>query len=207
MIRNSAFKLNTNKYDQWFDINSAAYHSEIKAFQKLGISGKAIEIGIGTGKFAVPLGIRTGVEPTSQMYQKAAAQGLDIIAGTAENLPILSDTYDWAVMITTICFVNDPQKSAREMHRILKEGGRCAVGFVDKDTPLGAKYLAKKDKSDFYKEAVFYSASDVEDIIVKAGFTEITAWQTLFDPSMSETEEPQEGFGRGGFAVISGKKA
>lgn len=206
MLRNKAFLNNTDKYDDWFDRNTGAYKSEVKAFSMLNIGGKAVEIGAGTGKFAEPLGIKLGVEPTGRMYEKALALGIDIVEGVAEALPLRSSYFDWAVMVTTICFVNDPSKSMSEAFRILKSGGGCAIGLVDKDTVLGRKYLEKKDSSDFYREAVFYSSEDVISCLTRAGFTRIGAYQTLTGKDINAVEEPLEGYGRGGFAVIYGFK-
>lgn len=205
MIKNSAFINNTDRYDDWFEKNHVAYLSELKAFEKLGISGKSIEIGVGTGKFAKPLEIDIGIEPTSQMYKRT--EGIDIIEGVAENLPLLNESFDWVIMVTTICFVNDHKKAMSEMHRILKQGGKCAIGLVDKDTELGAVYLAKKDKSEFYKEATFFSSEDVIDCMTGAGFRNIGAYQTLTSMNITAPEEPYEGYGKGGFAVIYGEKS
>jgi ubiquinone/menaquinone biosynthesis C-methylase UbiE len=206
MLRNKAFINNTNRYDDWFERNSTAYACELKAFEKLGIKGLSVEIGVGTGKFAEPLGITLGVEPTPQMFHKAKELGIDIIQGIAEELPLSSDTFDWVMMVTTICFVTDPEKAMAEMFRITKHGGRCAIGLVDKDTELGGMYLAKKDKSDFYKEATFYSAEEVIRCMTKAGYANIGAYQTLTGTSVKDIEEPLKGHGKGGFVVIYGEK-
>lgn len=205
MLRNKAFIQNTDRYDEWFDRNSIAYECELKAFHKLNITGKSIEIGVGTGKFAKPLGIKLGIEPTPQMFVKAKELGIDIIQGTAEDLPLISDTFDWVMMVTTICFVTDPKKTMTEMFRINKPGGKCAIGLVDKDTELGRMYL-EKDKSDFYKEATFYSSEEVIACMKGAGYVNINAYQTLTDTSVSKVQEPVEGYGKGGFVVIYGEK-
>ncbi|PLX69485.1 MAG: SAM-dependent methyltransferase [Denitrovibrio sp.] len=206
MLKNKAFRTNTEKYDAWFDKYCIAYDSELKAMKALGISGKTVEIGIGTGKFAKPLGINLGIEPTKEMYIKAIELGIDVIEGTAESLPLRSYVFDWVVMVTTICFVTDPAQSLKEISRILKKGGRCAIGLVDKDTELGRMYIAKKDKSEFYQEATFYSATEIINLLKNEGFQEIISWQTLTDTTLTTHEEPIEGYGQGGFVVISGKK-
>ncbi len=205
-IRNNAFRRNTEKYDEWFERNLYAYESELLLLQSLNMHGRMIEIGVGTGKFAFPLGIKLGVEPTEQMYKKAVELGIDTICAVAENLPLRSDTFDWVLMVTTICFVNDPQRACDEMFRILNKGGHIAVAFVDKNTDLGAKYLAKKSESVFYQEAEFYSTEDIIRIMKKAGFTDIRTYQTLTDSSLSYAEQPSEGYGKGGFAAVTGMK-
>jgi len=206
MLKNKAFKQHTEKYDDWFDKNSNAYLCELKTFETLNIQGNSIEIGIGTGKFAAPLRIPIGVEPTSQMYEKSIELGIDIIEAVAEALPLRSRHFDWVVMVTTICFVSDPAKSMSEMHRVLKSGGKCAIGLVDRETELGRVYLDKKDKSDFYKEATFFSSEEVIKLLNDAGFVDIKAIQTLTDITMTSVEEPTAGYGKGGFVVIYGVK-
>ena len=43
-----------------------------------------IEIGVGTGRFAVPLGIRWGMDPSIRMVKMAKARGLQVVAARAE---------------------------------------------------------------------------------------------------------------------------
>jgi len=206
MLKNKAFISQTEEYDRWFDKNANAYESELLAFKELKIDGDSIEIGVGTGKFAHPLGIKLGIEPTKEMYERALELGISVIEARAEALPIPSDKFDWAIMITTICFVTDPAKSLSEAHRILKKGGKLAIGLVDKDTKLGKLYLAKKDKSQFYKEATFFSSKDIINLMTEAGFRNIQSLQTLKDVTLSSVETPEEGYGEGGFVAIWGEK-
>ena len=205
-IRNDAFKRHTEQYEEWFDKNLYAYESELMLLKDLNIRGKSVEIGVGTGKFAFPLGIKLGVEPTEEMYKKAVEIGIDTACGVAEELPLRSDTFDWVLMVTTICFVNDPQKASDEMFRILKKGGHVAVAYVDRDTELGAVYLAKKDRNVFYREAKFYCTQDIINILEESGFKDIKTYQTLTDTSMSSIEQPRTGHGKGGFAAVTAVK-
>ena len=46
-----------------------------------------IEIGVGTGRFAAPLGIKVGVDPSMTMLTYAAKRGVLGLQGTAEALP------------------------------------------------------------------------------------------------------------------------
>jgi hypothetical protein len=50
-------------------------------------SGTGVEIGVGTGRFAEPLGIRVGVEPSKAMRQVAQKRGIEVIDGVAQVLP------------------------------------------------------------------------------------------------------------------------
>jgi ubiquinone/menaquinone biosynthesis C-methylase UbiE len=67
------------KYDQWFDENRHAYETELLALKKfVPKAGNGLEIGVGTGRFAVPLGIRVGVEPAKAMAEVARKRGIEV---------------------------------------------------------------------------------------------------------------------------------
>lgn len=49
-------------YDRWFEEYRYAYLSELEAVKYLIPEGKGIEVGVDSGRFAEPLGIKLGVE-------------------------------------------------------------------------------------------------------------------------------------------------
>ncbi len=203
------FDTNTKAYEEWFENNKHVYLSEIEALKKaLPKQGKGIEIGVGSGRFALPLGIGIGVEPSKQMAQISKQKGIDVLYGIAENLPVSDNSFDFALMAVTICFVNDPLKSLKECYRILKPNGKVIVGIVDADTELGKVYLEKKKDSVFYKHARFFSSKQIIDLLEVAGFTFREAYQVLFGNyrAINAVQEPKEGFGEGGFSVLVGEK-
>ena len=145
MARSGPFDNYYQLYEKWFEDNRFAYLSEIKAVKHFIPSGKkGIEIGSGSGRFALPLGIGIGIEPSLKMQDLAISRGMRVINGVAENLSIMNGVFDFALMVTTICFLDDIERAFQEVHRILKPGGLFITGFVDKDTPLGKLYSKKK---------------------------------------------------------------
>lgn len=59
------FEKYTDRYDSWFDRHKAVYESELMALSELLVhTGTGMEVGVGTGRFAVPLGIKTGIDPS-----------------------------------------------------------------------------------------------------------------------------------------------
>ena len=97
------FELYSDEYDAWFDDNPAVYRAELATVrQLLPASGEGVEIGVGSGKFAGPLGIRLGVEPSPVMAAKAQALGITVIPGVAEALPLNDTAFDYALMVTAI---------------------------------------------------------------------------------------------------------
>ncbi|MCD6187368.1 MAG: class I SAM-dependent methyltransferase [Desulfuromusa sp.] len=206
MPKVDAFEKYSDAYDDWFEKNREAYEVELKAVQQLLPVGdvQGMEIGVGSGKFAVPLGIKIGVEPSEQMAVKAKQLGIEVHSGVAEELPFSADRFDFVLMVTTICFVDDIVQSFREALRVLISGGCILVGFVDMESELGQKYLQNRHKSKFYQQATFFSTREVLDHLETAGFGATEIKQTLIPGDTEKTV--LDGFGEGAFVVIKAVK-
>ncbi len=206
MPRIDAFESHSDAYDDWFDKNSAAYAAELKAVRELlpAPPARGMEVGVGSGKFAAPLGIALGVEPSPQMAAKAQALGIEVHPGVAEALPFSAEQFDFVLMVTTICFVDDVVQSFREALRVLVPGGAIIVGFVDVESELGQKYLQNRHKSRFYQQATFFSTQQVLDHLQAAGFGQTDVKQTLIPGDTRQTV--RDGFGEGAFVVIKAVK-
>jgi len=200
------FEKYSDVYDEWFEKHDGVYNAEIEAIRQLIPSpeAKGVEIGVGSGKFAVPLGIKIGVEPSKKMAIKAEKREISVYPGVAEDLPFSDGEFDFVLMVTTICFVDDISRSFREALRVLKSGGCVIVGFVDKESELGRHYLAKRNKSKFYKEATFFSTQEVLRYLKEAGFGAVKIKQTLIPRESQETI--LNGYGKGAFVVIRSVK-
>ena len=147
------------------------YVSELLALRPfMPWEGLGLEIGVGSGRFAAPLGVQVGVDPSPAMLAHAAARGLKVIGGVAEKLPFADSSFDHALVVTAICFVDSPAGMLAEARRVLKPSGRLVLGFIDKESALGRNYLLHQAESVFYREATFYSADEVARLLVEAGF-------------------------------------
>jgi SAM-dependent methyltransferase len=203
------FEEAAQEYDAWFDRNRAVYESEIMALQRfLPPPQGGLEIGVGTGRFAVPLGIEVGLEPAATMADLARRRGIMVIRGVAEALPFRSGSFDSVVMVTVICFLRDPFLSLTEAARVLKPGGQIIIGMIDKDSPLGQRYDAHKSESKFYRQAHFYPVSRVLDWLALLPFRGMQTCQTLFKDlrDLTGLEPVRDGHGAGGFAVIAAER-
>jgi SAM-dependent methyltransferase len=208
MARSEPFEQHAVRYEAWFEHHDAAYVSELLALRPfVPMQGKGLEIGVGSARFAAPLGVRVGIDPSPAMLDFARARGIDVVEGTAEALPFAGDSFDHALVVTTICFVDSPAQMLAQARRTLKPAGRLVIGFIDRESPLGQDYLAHRTESVFYREASFYSAAEVEHLLRAAGFS-ITDWaQTLARPlaETREIEAVRPGRGRCAFVVVSAR--
>lgn len=208
MPKIEAFEKFSQAYEAWFSEYPNLYDAEIEAIKKkLPHFKNGIEIGVGSGQFAVPLGIMTGVEPSAKMAEIAKSKGIKVIEGIAEDLPIENETFDFALMVTTICFVDDPLLSLQNIYRILKADSYVIIGFVDKDSILGQQYEKNRLNSRFYREARFFSTNEVIGLLKKAGFYEIVCTQTLFGKDLEHMNTAvKDGYGEGAFVVLRARK-
>jgi SAM-dependent methyltransferase len=196
------FDQHYDEYEQWFVENRYVYLSEIAAIRHfLPITGLGMEIGVGSGQFARPLKIPFGIDPSENMLKLVQQKGIIILKGVAEYLPFKNNIFDFALMVTTICFVNTAFQEAR---RILKSDGTFIIGLVDRNSPLGRIYLAKKQENVFYRLATFYSTAEIISLLEQNEFNNIQTVQTIFG-NLTEIKAVQSfknRYGEGGFVVI-----
>jgi len=209
MPKTGPFDLHSDQYEDWFVRNQFVFQSELNALRKvIPPEGKGIEIGVGSGIFAEPLGIREGVEPSAVMRNRAREKNIRVLEGVAEDLPCADESFDFALMVTTICFVDDPGRSLHEANRILKDSGTLIIGFVDKNSPVGKKYLEHREESVFYKDAIFYGTEELIGILKETGFEIGEICQTVFEEldHVRNVQQPLKGYGKGSFVVIQAIK-
>ena len=95
--------------------------------------GRVLEIGIGSG-LNLPLypdavDHVVGVDPSPELLSLAGAASrsdvreVELIKGTAENLPLEDRSVDCVVTSWTLCSVADPRQALSEVRRVLKPGG------------------------------------------------------------------------------------
>lgn len=204
-----SFEKNVDRYEAWFDRNRVAYESELEALRVLlPESGEGLEVGVGTGRFTVPLGIRVGVDPSSAMGKVAMERGIEVRYGVGENLPCEDSSFDFMLLVTTICFLDDVPAALGEAYRVLTSGGYILVGFIDRESQLGKVYKRRKQDSEFYRDAAFLSVNEVVHHLKQAGFRDFVFRQTIFQNSekMKEADPVRSGYGEGSFVVVRAKK-
>ncbi len=205
----AVFDSHAGDYDAWFDRHPAVYASELAALRPgRGHDGLWVEVGAGTGRFAGPLDIALGIEPSAAMAERARARGLALVRGRGERLPLRGGCADGVLFVTTLCFLDDIDAAFGEAARVLRPGGRLLAGFIDRGSPLGADYLRRQADHPYYRFAHFHDATDIAARLARTGLEEQGRWQTLFrNPAEIGRPEPvRPGSGEGGFVVIAADK-
>ena len=209
MPRVESFEKNVDRYEAWFDRNRAAYESELEALRALHPErGEGLEVGVGTGRFAAPLGVRVGIDPAKAMGKIAMERGIEVRYGVGENLPCEDSSFDFVLLVTTICFLDDVPAAFEEAYRVLKSGGCILVGFIDRESSLGKVYEQRKQDNEFYQDATFLSVSEVVRHLKQAGFRGLVFRQTIFQnpTEMKQADPVRSGHGEGSFVVVRAKK-
>jgi len=135
------FEEHAEQYDKWFEDNAQVYEQEVQAVAEmlpyLDAYPRRLEVGIGTGRFASPLGFEMGIDPAVEMLNIAKQRGLTVFRGVGEYLPFTPKSFDIVLMVTTLCFLQDVNKALNEIRRILRLRGKLVIGYIDGDSVLG----------------------------------------------------------------------
>ena len=168
------FDTSAERYDRWYDDHRATYLRELQIIRRaIGAEDVALEIGVGTGRFAEPLGIRLGLDPSLPMLKIARTSGIDAIRGMAEALPIRDNSLRSILVMTSLCYFDDPSLALREIARVLAPGGKVVIGFLGRGGETAGKYLKTREKGRFLAYATLYTPGEVISMLAGAGLTEI----------------------------------
>lgn len=180
-----AFDAMTEAYDRWYDTpeGKAIFQAELKCLRSLHEKwpGRWLEVGVGTGRFACPLGIVEGIDPSRRMLDVATGRGITTHVGMAENLPFPERCFDGVLMALTLCFVANAALAIQECRRILRPGGALLLGVVPADSPWGREYLDKASKGHpVYALAHFRTPAEIVRLAEDTRFALADAASTLF---------------------------
>ena len=103
-----------------------------------GAPGRRLaDIGGGTGNYARALRDEgwnpVVIDREPAMLARAAAKGLDTLAGDAQQLPLDDESIDAAMLVSMLHHVEDPSLALAEARRILRPGGRLAVMVLTRE--------------------------------------------------------------------------
>jgi ubiquinone/menaquinone biosynthesis C-methylase UbiE len=209
------FELYADSYDKWFQEHSPIFESESRLLEAMDISGRILDIGVGSGVFADAIGKRSsvpiiGIDPSWQMLGIATRRHVDAIQAVGEYLPFVDDVFDCVMMINTLSFLSEPHVVILECLRILKaECGTIVICEVPSESSWGRYYKEKRmKKKRFFRHSQFYSVSDLCNILTSLDMHIVETKGTLsYRPNEREiVENPQAGDESQGFVCVKATK-
>jgi len=172
LVPQDVFEEYADDYDRWFDDHHDEYLAELARIRRVLPlpDSRAIEVGVGSGRFAGPLGIGLGIEPSRALGRMARQRGIEIVRGRAEALPFKDRSCSSVLMVTVICYLDNPAKAIQEMQRVLLPQGTLAIGFIEREGRIARRYLEEKGKHRFLSRARFSSRDEVLGYLSDTGF-------------------------------------
>jgi SAM-dependent methyltransferase len=184
-------------YEKWLknDRTRAAFglESQLMVDMLKPLRGESLlDIGCGTGSSLLPfveLGLEaTGLDASPYMLDIALQKlenRVDLYRGVAEDLPFEDNSFNHAIMVTTLEFVNDPKKAIEEACRVTKD--RLFLGVLNR---YAFKGLERRLKGIFshtiYNHAKFFSIWELKQLLHSIAGDIPIAWRTIYQlPSIS----------------------
>ena len=169
------FEDHAGDYDRWFDEHGAVYDAQVRMLQDaVPRTGCGLEMGVGSGRFAVPLGIMYGIDPSRELLKMAKGRGIEVMIGEGEHLPYRASVFDYVLIMTVICFLDDTRAVFHEVYRVLRPGGILVVGFIEEGGEIQRKYQHKSTKERFLRFAKFRTVDEVDRFFKDAGFAQVS---------------------------------
>jgi ubiquinone/menaquinone biosynthesis C-methylase UbiE len=222
------------KYDSWFQRNEAVLQSEVLLIRHfLAEPGRALSVGCGSGLFEQILRerhgivIEEGVEPAESMAAIARKRGMQVQIGVAEKLPCPDGQYDTVIMNGIPSYVQDLHGTFAEGYRVLRSGGRIVVADVPAESSYALLYRLAAVKGtwqdpgfegvapahpypvEFASGAHWRPTPLKARLLEEVGFRDLRYAQTLTRHPVytnDSVEEPSEGYDRGDYVAIEGRK-
>ena len=127
---------------------------------------KILDVGCGTGanlEMLAQFGAAEGVDVSDSALEFCRAKGLKTHKGLAEKLPFDDESFDLVTALDVVEHLDDDAAGLKEMHRVLKSGGRTLI-FV----PAFMWLWGVQD--DISNHRIRYTKKQIVERLEKAGF-------------------------------------
>jgi SAM-dependent methyltransferase len=143
-------------------------------------AGAVLEIGAGTGRNlplyrtatrVVALEPGPGMRARAAQAAQAARVAVEVVDGTAEDLPFPDAAFDTVVASLVLCTVPDPARALAEARRVLRPGGTLRFNqHVRADDPRLARWQDRLERPWGWLAGGCHPNRDVVAAITAAGF-------------------------------------
>jgi ubiquinone/menaquinone biosynthesis C-methylase UbiE len=118
---------------------------EMQVLRPFVEGARVLEVGCGTGLILDRLTQRAssacGVDLSPGMLRAARARGLDVVLGSATQLPFADASFDLVCSFKVLAHVPDIRAALTEVARVTRPGGNMVLEFYN---PWSLRYVAKR---------------------------------------------------------------
>jgi ubiquinone/menaquinone biosynthesis C-methylase UbiE len=207
------------KYDEWFETPLGklvhGYEGELLVTMlKPGRGELILDAGCGTGIFTAQLLERrarvVGLELSRPMLVrtmfKSEGRGFLAVQGDMRNLPFADGSFDKAVSVTAIEFIENAKPAVEEMFRVTKPGGTIVVATLNSLSPWARRRKESAEKGHpLFRHAVFRSPEEIAALSPVKGIVETAIhFQKTDEPDLAqklEREGRERGLNTGAFVA------
>lgn len=180
-------------YEAWYHSPRGAWIGELelrllRSLLRPGRGDSLLDVGCGTGYFTRRLAGESGVhvvglDPNASWLQFAGTHGSGnerYCVGRAESLPFADRSFDLAVSVAALCFIEDPRRALREILRVTRK--RFAIGLLNRHSLL---YLQKgrSGGSGSYRNAHWYTARELRALFNGLPVANVALKSAIFAPN------------------------
>jgi ubiquinone/menaquinone biosynthesis C-methylase UbiE len=182
------------RYDAWFatPVGRAMDAAEARAVLDLADpkpGERALDAGAGTGIYTRRLAERgaivTAVDADPEMLAAAAlkAPRATFIAGDGAQLPLADGSFDLALAVTLLCFIEDPQSAVAELVRVTRHGGRVVLAELNRHSLWAAwRRIKGATGSETWRRAHFYTPTELAALLSQAGALRVRSSAAAYLP-------------------------
>jgi ubiquinone/menaquinone biosynthesis C-methylase UbiE len=147
------------RYDQWFstDIGKLVKETECRLILEMlspGKEEKILDAGCGTGVFTLDylaagaqvVGLDISEPMLSEAIRKASGYPFVAVHGDMLCLPFEDESFDKAVSVTALEFIEDAGQAVGELFRVTRPGGLVVVGTLNSLSPWATRRRAKTER-------------------------------------------------------------
>jgi SAM-dependent methyltransferase len=146
----------------------------LDGLQRVGASGKLLEIGAMTGHFQLRARERgwvsLGLEPDPWAAEYGRSNfGVDVRESTIVEAELPSDSFDAVVMLHVLEHLTEPQETLREIKRVLKPDGVLVIEIPIVDAAV-ARLLGRRHRHYVFDHTLFMTRRTCADLLTRVGF-------------------------------------